>query len=643
MDYYKCLKQSVNKVYSGEVRGDVGIAFDERYIDISFDDEILSRKIYNYLIEQGYRFSEIYNPNNGHRHFIFKNNGKIEKSGSDLWLNVGVVADVHFPSPGKKQFTFLMKQGEKQPREFKSVSNESECPFFLLSAKWTEKPWLMGTGDGRNEFLYKTFRTQFLSDKINYDDFLDSAKILNDYIFIRPLGFQEFQTVTREDGYELTESVNWKVVDGKGNTKIDPYLLAQYIYKDNYGCNINGECYMWLDGEWTNNVGKLRLLARTRYEEGITAKNQFDTIYRLYQDMALMEEERLPLSWEWIGFENCVLNIMTGQTMEYSPNFYIECKIPHRYNPDAPRVHLIDQWLLNMANGSRELRDLFLEMIGYIFLRRNEKRTGFYIYSAPKCGKSTFINFLLGLIGQDNTTGTPLTEIDRQFGTAQIPNKLLLINDDIKVGSLNESVCEYIKKIISGDTLNIQRKYKEDILCKPIAKVFVTSNEPLAVAPTGHNNLKAVVSRFLTIPLQHVFENPDDEIIYKLCREECYEYVINKGIEAVKPIITGQRGFTIPELVKNSQINTLNFNKSYLDEWFTEVGESGIIGKTNSDLCQEYEKWLIEEQHVFLKKGITSKRMSLEIANYFPGFYLERVALPNGKQVRRWRTRRLGD
>ena len=156
----------------------------------------------------------------------------------------------------------------------------------------------------------------------------------------------------------------------------------------------------------------------------------------------------------------------------------------------------LDDW----CNGDNQIRALLDEFIGALLFRNQSFKQTFMLYGQGNCGKSSFFKLLRTFIGGHNTSDISL----RQFGghtSSAIQGKRLNISDDVGK-QLDDEQHENLKKLISGDEITIDPKYKNPVTFKPQIKCIISCNEiPFFGGDT------ALYNRITFIPFEHKFEN----------------------------------------------------------------------------------------------------------------------------------------
>jgi len=307
-----------------------------------------------------------------------------------------------------------------------------------------------------------------------------------------------------------------------------------------------------------------------------------------------------------ILFKNGVLDINTMEFREPSPDMVFTNRINHNYvvgayNPDT------DKTLNKLACNREEIRILIEEMIGYCFFRRSELRKAFILVGGKRNGKSTFLDMLIAVLGEDNTSALDLSELSKEFKTAELAGKLANIGDDIDDGFISNVAI--FKKLVSGNRMTVARKYEQPFDFSNYAKLIFSANE----IPRMKDKTNAVMDRMIIVPFDAVFTSdaPDYDpfIKDKLLSESSLEYCIQLGVKALRGIL--ERGaFTESDLVKEQLKEYEKTNNPAL-QFFEEIGGvEGIENQLSDELYSKYRTFCSTGNFTPVTKAEFSKQVS---------------------------------
>jgi putative DNA primase/helicase len=244
-----------------------------------------------------------------------------------------------------------------------------------------------------------------------------------------------------------------------------------------------------------------------------------------------------------------------------------------------------------LACNDENVYQLLYQAIGYCFYRRNELRKSFFLLGEKRNGKSTFLDMVGNLLGEDNTANLDLCEIGDRFRTAELTGKLANIGDDINDEWVSNTAI--FKKVVSGDVITVERKSKDPFKLRSFAKFFFSANS-LPRLGRGKDN-RAVLDRLVIIPFDARFSKDDADydpfIKYKLRSEEVMESLIANAVPALREVLINQEF----EHCSKVDANLEEFEKTNnpILQFFEEMDESSYINEPIKGVYQNYNAFCI--------------------------------------------------
>jgi len=176
-----------------------------------------------------------------------------------------------------------------------------------------------------------------------------------------------------------------------------------------------------------------------------------------------------------VNVENGLLNIYTKELLPHTPNFVSLIQYPVVYDPEAKCPNW-EKCVLDWMKGpeQEEKTRLIKQFCGYILSSSMLYDRALFMVGDGGNGKSTFIDTISKVIGPNATSHIDLDGLYGQFGMAGLVGKRLNIIEEVR-GNYYES--NKLKKLISGETVTIDQKYKEQFTFKPQAKFVFAVNE----------------------------------------------------------------------------------------------------------------------------------------------------------------------
>ncbi|ENY8882887.1 DUF5906 domain-containing protein [Clostridioides difficile] len=504
------------------------------------------------------------------KHFLFKNTS-LEKNRTKCRLAIGLNSDIKL---GCKNSYSILKFNNIE-REILYDSKEiQEIPMYLTPIKNGIDFLSLGEGDGRNQALYNYILT-LQSNDFTVEEIRETIRVINKYVLKTPLQDNELEVILRDESFQKKIFFN-----SKGSFLFDEF--AKYIKNNNHVIKINDQLHLYKDGIYVDGQARIEAEMINNISNLNKAKRSEVLSYLnlLISENTGMSEANL------IAFKNGIYNIVDDSFIEFSPEFIITNKVNWNYNPGA-YSKLVDKTMNKLSCGDFEIRMLLEEVVGYCFYRRNELRKAFILTGDKANGKSTYLDMIKTLLGDENTSALDLKELSDRFKTAELFGKLANIGDDI--GDEFIANPAIFKKLVSGDRVNVERKGQNPFDFNNYSKfLFSANNIPRIKDKTG-----AVLDRLIIIPFNASFSVNDKDfdpyIKYKLREQEAIEYLINLGLEGLKRVLKNRK-FTVPDKVKKEILEYEEVNNPILG-FFKEVDK--IENESTKEIYRKYQEYCI--------------------------------------------------
>lgn len=525
------------------------------------------------MIEEQNVICRVYKATRGY-HFLFKNND-VNKCYTDVNLACGIRADIKVGS--KNSYEVLKYNNTERQIIYDKFDDEKyDClPKWLEPVKCETNFITMSEGDGRNQSLFNYILT-LQSSGFMKEECREILTLLNKYVLAKPLDDRELSVIMRNESFKKESFFADRTFLFD---KFSNYLMSNayirrvnnilHIYKD--GVYINGSRY--IEQEMIKNIPHLKAAYRTE----------------VLKYLELIVSEVKMSDARYIAFNNGIYDIVSDTMLPFSPDFVITNKIPWDYVPTA-YSEIADTTLNKLACNEEDVRMLLEEAIGYGFYRRNEMRKSFMLVGDKKNGKSTYLDMIYNVLGEDNVSTLDANEVGDRFLTAELNGMLGNIGDDIDKKYVGNT--GFLKKMIAGNKVQAQKKGKDPFKLAPYTKFYFSANN----IPRFDDSTGALFDRFIIIPFNAVFtpNDPDFDpyIKYKLEAKEVMEYLIAIGIEGLKRVLKNN-DFTMPEAVKE-ELKKFNENNNPILLFFSELSIDDVVNHTTKDIYVKYDYWCTE-------------------------------------------------
>ena len=564
------------------------LADDTIFIDI---DDAEQAEILMNIVEEYQLNCRVYCTSRG-KHFVFKNHS-ISRNRTHVQLAVGLTADIKVGS--RLSYEVIKVNGEERFCEWDIEEGEQyqEIPKWLFPVKASADFLDMDAGDGRNQALFNYILTLTAND-FTVDETRECIRILNKFVLKEPLPDDELETILRDEAFQ-------KPVFFMGSTFLFD-KFATYMKNTAHIVKINNQLHIYKDGVYENGYKEIET-EMIHYIPNLKKTQRREVL----DYMELITEERQMSEANLIAFENGVYDMVTGELKPFSSDMVITNKIPWNYNPDA-YSELADKTLDKLACNDQNIRLLLEECIGYCFYRRNELGKAFILTGDKSNGKSTFLDCMKAMLGEQNISALDLKELGDRFSTAMMFGKLANIGDDIGDDFLQGSQVSIFKKVVTGNRIKAERKGQDPFEFNPFIKLLFSAND----IPRMKDKTGAVLRRLVIIPFNATFSKESDDydpyIKYKLIEQDCMEYFIRVGVEGLQRVIINQ-GFTQSEKVQN-QLNEYEEENNPIIAFIADCGVDAIENEPTNEVYKRYQVFCAENSMQPMSNIVFSKQIN---------------------------------
>lgn len=532
------------------------------------------------------------------RHFLFKNH-TIARNRTHVPLAVGLVADIKVGT--RTSYEILKIDGEERFIEWdiEEGGTYQEVPKWLFPVRAAVDFLDMDAGDGRNQALFNYILTLTAND-FSVDETRECIRILNRFVLKEPLSDEELEVILRDEAFQKPVFFNDKTF------LFDRF--ATYLKNNNYVVKINDQLHIYQDGTYSTGYKTIETTMIHQIPNLKKAQRR-----EVLEYMELIADEKAQADARYIAFRNGVLDIVTGQMQPFSPDLVITNQIPWDYNPEA-YSELADDTLNKLACGDQPIRALLEECIGYCFYRRNELGKAFILTGDKSNGKSTFLDCVKAVVGEENISALDLKELGDRFSTSMMFGKLANIGDDIGDDFLQGSQVATFKKVVTGNRIKAERKGQDPFEFNPYVKLLFSAND----IPRMKDKTGAVLRRLVIIPFNARFTkylpdgtlDPDYNpyIKYELVEQSSIEYLIRVGVEGLKRIIENNE-FTHSEKVQQ-QVEEYENENNPIKAFIDDCGIAMIENEPTADVYKRYQVFCAENSMQPMSNIVFSKQIN---------------------------------
>lgn len=233
---------------------------------------------------------------------------------------------------------------------------------------------------------------------------------------------------------------------------------------------------------------------------------------------------------------NGVLEFATGKLEPHRQENHFLYQVPVKYDA-AATCPIIDKFLEEVLG---ERKTLAYEMAGYMLCANaesmpNKWQRAFMLIGAGDNGKSTFLNLISALLGDENVSNQTLQAlVENRFSIAALDHRLANIAADIGDRSLYAT--SQFKNLTGGDKLTAEHKFKDAYEFRNRAILAFSCN----ILPESYDDSNAYHKRWVIAPFENTFtgDKKDAKLLEKLTTPEELSGFFNQAIAAYKEMDT---------------------------------------------------------------------------------------------------------
>lgn len=230
---------------------------------------------------------------------------------------------------------------------------------------------------------------------------------------------------------------------------------------------------------------------------------------------------------------NGMMNLKTGKfTRGHDRNLLLTQMIPWDYDPDAT-CELWEEFIDYAAYGDEEKKRFMQVSFGYGLTGHAVEKALFVLQGRGETGKSTFVEALRALLGDQLATQTDFTTFTQKSSHKFIRNDLAMTrNKRVVTASEGDDKDKFdgpvIKALTGGDTVVARFLRQEYFQFKAKFKIFLATNK----LPQVQVNDEAAWARFVIMPFDRPIpeDKKDRHMLQKLIEKEI-SGILNWGIK----------------------------------------------------------------------------------------------------------------
>jgi len=324
-----------------------------------------------------------------------------------------------------------------------------------------------------------------------------------------------------------TETALPKKVEGK----IQHYNLAMRVLRNHHIITLQdtSEMLHYQDGYYQTG-GKEIVKEHTQTLLGEEAK-RYDILEVLghVERLTYTPRNKLANKPNTLNLENGLLDLDTQNFKKHTPNHLSTIQLPIKHEPkaDCPAFKKFLGEILDEKD-----HNAVQELFGYCLWKTYAIRKAFMLIGSGANGKSTLLNVLAAMIGENNISGVSLQSLGTdRFALGRFKDKLANIYADIPSKGITNTGT--FKMLTGNDPLEADQKFKQPVPFRNHAKLIFSCNQ----VPATTDDTDAFYSRWIFLNFPHQFPeedpNTNPHLVNKLTTPSELSGILNWALEGL--------------------------------------------------------------------------------------------------------------
>ena len=347
----------------------------------------------------------------------------------------------------------------------------------------------------------------------------------------------------------------------------------------------------------TGMLNKIYLMAKER-----TVPHQLENFRKIIKTVCFFPKTEFEPPVGFINVDNGVLDVKKKELLDHSPKYNFKYKLEHKFDPEGQAPNFL-KYLNFVFNEDQDLIKLVGEIMGYTLLGGPPTaHRAFVLYGDGRNGKSTLLDVITALLGEDSVSAVSMERITEPFSTVRMDGKLANIVEESPT-AIN---AEVFKNITAGGRVSAAHKGMEEFDLRLNCRLFFACNN----FPHFKDGSIAIKDRLIFLPFnRYIRPEERDPKVGESIRKEM-SGVLNfalKGLERFQA-----HGFTEPAATRETINEYLNESDN-VRNWFDENVEfkydlfsDSVLTK---DLYHNYKSLCLENGQKFVAYNTFSKRL----------------------------------
>jgi putative DNA primase/helicase len=279
-----------------------------------------------------------------------------------------------------------------------------------------------------------------------------------------------------EEGGSLQQeldALDWKI-EGSAPSYLKKFLLEYYPGGLVY---LHNSFLAYASGYWRTLLdhGDVQKSLAKFFGPGVEMKGVREGFQMLRLVCAVKAEDFKP-NTNYVCFENGALNMTTFELVSHSPHHHLRSGRPAVWDESAESP-VFEQFLHDVFRDDEDRVEkikFVVEWMGLCLVPDTSYEKFVVCVGEGGNGKSVLLKLMDELLGHENVYSAPIQRLGNRRALAELDGKLLLTSSEINENTVMDD--GILKQIVSGDTVEAERKYEHPFTYTPVARIMLATN-----------------------------------------------------------------------------------------------------------------------------------------------------------------------
>lgn len=235
-----------------------------------------------------------------------------------------------------------------------------------------------------------------------------------------------------------------------------------------------------------------------------------------------------------------VLELPTMNQLRFSSEFEFTSGINASYDENATGENF-KAFIDFATNGDKDLKHLIQEIMGYALSNYSNKRLAFVFKGERGTGKSTILDVIRQLVGQELTCEVHMNQMEHEYYAASVLAAKLNIVPDHNTKEIKD-VSKFKSFVSDSDVVSGRNPCEKPVAKRCRTKMLFGQNEFFKFSGVGQNDLDAFFDRIIYIPFDKAIVKRIDGFWERLVPE--YDYIFSWAMKGLKRLMENDFEFT---------------------------------------------------------------------------------------------------